>query len=179
MASLLEQTIAEIETAMGVPAGTLVFGEHNEAKRTRANLIAFRLPTIETRVAERQEDQTASTVCKTSVPVCPVMIWAQGTAPGVSPAVTDFEAFELLYHAFTAALFNELGETVFELGRGVPYPEGRHTNTGIAYLFPLGIKFPIYSEQLSRATAIQLLLTAQITDALGNNPEALNAGVSP
>lgn len=178
MSSNAELTIVEIETAMGVPSGTLIFGEHNEAKRTTPSSIAFRLPVIETRATERQEDQTASTVAKTSVFVFPVVIWAAGTKPGVSPVVTDLEAFELLYHALVAALCNHLGWQAFELGKGTPYREAKHGNLGIAYLFQLGIKFPVYSEQLSRHATLQTLLTVQISDALGANPEALNP-VSP
>lgn len=178
MSSNAELTITEIETAMGVPAGTLLFGEHNEAKRTTPSHIAFRLPVVETRPTERQEDQTASTVAKTSVLVFPVVIWAAGTKPGVSPVVTDLEAFELLYHSFVAALCNTLGWQAFELGKGTPSKEAKHANYGVAYLFQLGIKFPVYSEQLARHTTLSTLLTVQISDALGQNPEALNP-VSP
>jgi hypothetical protein len=173
MASDLELTIAEIASDMGLATGIMVFGEHEEAKRMSPPQIAWRLPRIQTRRTDQQEDTEADTVCKTSVPVSEVVIWAKGTAPGVSPAVSDFEAMWSLYSSLVASLFNLYGENVFEFADGLPSRESKHSTAGIAYTFQVGIKFPIRSTDLARHTAITALVAGEITDPQGLNPEAL------
>jgi hypothetical protein len=171
VASRLEVVIGEVADALatltGLDAAKLsLFGDHDAAARAVPHLVTWVPLAIDPRDAARQED-SSDTVVYTKVERCTVTL----EAPKAAAGQTDYQVLEALYDAFLAALASCAGESVVEVGQATHAPERRHVNAGLACSMTVGIRFPVYVEQLDTHTVLTTAIDAAVVDPDWDNRE--------